>query len=88
MACVGQLVERMPFKHMVAGSKPVTSTIPYSVVVIITAFHAVDPGSIPGMGKSLIFQAIIKMIMACVAQLVEHTTVNRVVMGSIPIASV
>jgi len=27
MACVAQLVERMPFKHMVAGSKPATSTI-------------------------------------------------------------
>lgn len=38
---------------VLAGSSPACSTLPYGPEVRIAAFHAVDPGSIPGTGKSL-----------------------------------
>jgi hypothetical protein len=38
---------------VLVGSNPTHSKLPCSVMVIIAAFHAADPGSIPGMEKIL-----------------------------------
>jgi hypothetical protein len=46
-------------------------------MVMIPPFQGGDPGSIPGTGTN-----------ALIAQLVERTTVNREVFGSIPNESV
>lgn len=48
-----KLVITVDFESTISGSSPdeTFSKIPYSLVVRITGFHPVDPGSIPGVGS-------------------------------------